>query len=151
MHDDRTAFDVAHSLLDRTGAALMARDCTAFANCFHLPHELECSQGRRLVRTDSEMRDHFDEICAYYASIGLTRLVRHVVEARFRDAGTIVSTHETRLLCHENQLSQQSYPVLSVLRLASDTWRIAAATYGMDSPLAHVQVFSGSNKPVLDS
>jgi len=71
---------------------------------------------------------------AYFASRGVTDVVRHVIEASFLDETTLRFSHQTRILSGLT-LVQTPYPCMSVVKLNEGAWRVASSQYAIsDSP-----------------
>lgn len=126
----KTAREIAEDLLARTGQGLITGDFRLFCECFALPKEMETFEGRRVIRTEAEMEAVFRDVRAYYAKIGMTKMDRHIVDAEYRNATSIVSTHQSRLVA-ECELVQQPFDVLSVIELIDGDWRIRHSQYAI--------------------
>ena len=138
----KTARDIAAELLERSGRALETGDADLFATCFTIPKEMETFEGRRVLNSLEELEAAFREVCAYYAKAGVTSMVRHIVDAEFRNPSTIVSTHEARLLAGD-QLIQQPYAVMSIIVADGDEWRIRHSQYAIIDSTDHNTALTG--------
>lgn len=145
----KTAREIAEDLLTRTGQGLLTGDFRLFCDCFALPKEMETFEGRRVIRTEAEMESLFNDVRAYYARIGMTDMVRHIVDAEFRNATSIVSTHQSRLVA-EHELVQQPFDVLSVIALIDGAWRIRHSQYAIVDSEDHNTALIGANAVLAD-
>ena len=138
-----SARDVSEHLLERTGRAIMAGDFAGFAACFALPQEIDTFVGPRKIETLEELEATFKDVGRHYRSLGVTQLVRHCVDARFRDEDTVESTHETRLL-NGDILAQAPFPVFSILKRTDEGWKIASGQYAIADAPAHNAALNGT-------
>jgi hypothetical protein len=133
-NDFETARDVAEYLLERTGEAIMSGDFALFETYFCLPQTIETFEGSCLVTTRDELKVVFDAVRTYYEVKGVTQLSRRCVAADFKDAESIASTYETRLISGA-QIVQKPFPAFSTLKRVDGEWRIASCIYAIeDSP-----------------
>ncbi|MFC6760525.1 hypothetical protein ACFQFQ_15115 [Sulfitobacter porphyrae] len=105
------ASDIAEYLLRRTGVALMCGDFDAFAPCFILPQHLETIEGRRFVTDRETLHQIFRAVRANYRERGVTRVVRHCVEAKFKSKNLVESLHEARIYRGEELLQPPIRPI----------------------------------------
>lgn len=119
---------IADTLLQKTGTGLLTGDFELFSDCFQLPKEFETFEGRVVISTREQLRKMFETVRSHYHSVGLTDMVRHIVQAEYLDPETISSTHESRLL-QGTMLLQEPYPVYSILKLTEDGWKITQSSY----------------------
>ncbi|ABG31051.1 hypothetical protein [Roseobacter denitrificans] len=126
-----TAREVSEFLLERTGTALLEDKFDTFLSCIILPQQVETFAGQRLLTSPQEVHQVFRAVRAYHQKNGVTDIVRHCVEAAFKDPHTVAATHETRLLSGDI-MTQDPYPGFSVLRFDGDTWRIASMSYAIE-------------------
>ena len=131
MNDPESAKRIATQLLDITGRALTTGDADLFSSCFLFPQDIETFDGKRRIETPAEMNAVFFEVLSHYEKQGVTDIVRHCVTSDFRDATTISSIHQARLLRGTN-LVQKPYNAFSVLRLVDGSWKIAQSQYAVD-------------------
>ena len=120
---------IADDLLQRTGSALLNSDAQVFVDCFALPQEFETAAGKIRVETQEHLTRMFETVHQKYKSIGLTGMVRHVIQAEYRDAATIAFVHETRLL-RATTLLQEPFPAFSIVRNVDGIWRVHSSSYG---------------------
>ena len=137
---------IADDLLEKTGAAIMEGDFKEFSKYFHLPQHLETFDGRSLLRTKMDLRTVFDAVRTYYQVKGVTRIVRRCISAAYKDAMTVTSTHETRLL-NGAQFVQKPFPTLSTIAFIDDVWKITSSSYAIDDAPEHNKAL---NKLALD-
>jgi len=125
------ASDIAEYLLRRTGVALMSGDFDAFAPCFILPQHLETIEGRRFVTDRETLHQIFRAVRANYRERGVTRVVRHCLEAKFKSKNLVESLHEARIYRGE-ELLQPPYQTYSWLeRRDGPDWRVAYSLYAI--------------------
>ena len=82
------------------------------------------------MATPQDGRETFKAVCAHNAELGVTDMVRHVLEASFQDEDTIVTTHETRLV-RGDVLIQKPYPVFSIVKRIGEKWKITYSQYAI--------------------
>ncbi len=140
---------IAQGLLAATGEALRAGDFVAFRNCFRLPQTVQTFNGSSVIETEDDLRQIFDRVRDHFARIGVTELVRHVVNVDFRDADTILSTHESRLL-GGNELLETPYPVFSILHRTETGWVIGDSNYAIPDEDGHEQAIGTNWPPFLE-
>lgn len=122
----------------------MTGDFTRFRDCFALPTAMETFEGRRVIQTVDALEAAFREVCAYYKKVGTTDMVRHIVDAEYRNPTSIVSTHQSRLVA-ETELIQQPFDVLSVIELIDGAWRIRHSEYAIVDSEDHNTALTGLN------
>ena len=123
--NDTDAVKIAEELLDRTGRALMTGD-------FDLPH---CAQTR------DDLRDVFDSVRRYFASVGVERLDRHVVYAKAEDDKTINYVYEARLMNGDTPL-KEPYLVYTTARLTQEGWQIEGSSFAIPNDRALSQALA---------
>lgn len=124
-----TPGEVMEYILDETASGIFEDGYVRLLDCLSLPHEVESFDGFRRMETPTDLRDYIDRMRVYYRSIGVTDLVRRVLEAEFRGPDTVVGTHETRLVGN-GVLLADPYPVFSEVRRIDGKWRLISAKYG---------------------
>jgi len=123
---------ISQRLLDTTGAAYRNDDFATFAECFLLPLTVSTFEGDRRVTARTELREVFDNVRAYLASLGVTDLARRCVSVDRVSEDRIEATHISELRCGD-QLLSHPYPGFSVLvRCADRIWRVADAQYALE-------------------
>ncbi|MEP3640229.1 MAG: hypothetical protein ABJN14_23500 [Paracoccaceae bacterium] len=147
MGELKSAREIAEYLLERSGSSIMDGDFETFKTCFALPQYMDTFEGRRFIETIEDIRDIFDNVREYYQSKSVVELNRICVEASFRDAHTVVSTHEARMISKDAVLVQSPYPVFSILRLYDDGWKVAYSQVAIADEPKHNQALRG----VLDT
>lgn len=145
-----SAMDLAQIFLDQTGHAMETGNFDQLAACFAFPQEIDTFDGRRLISTPQELKEIFDSVRRHYQSLGATSVVRHVVQAEFEDPDTLIATHETRVLNHD-QLVQTPFPVFSVAKRTEDGWKITMSQYAIVDAPAHNAALSGHKPPQADT
>jgi len=103
----------------------------AFLSCMSLPQKIETFAGQRFIASPQEMHRMFLAVRMYHIKNGVTDIVRHCVEAAFKDPHTVAATHETRLVSGDI-MTQDPYPGFSVLKFDGETWRIASMSYAIE-------------------
>ncbi|GIT89162.1 MULTISPECIES: hypothetical protein [Roseobacter] len=126
-----TAREVSEFLLERTGTALLRDNFDVFSSCISLPLKIETFAGQRLITSPEETYQVFRAVRSYHRRTGVTDIVRHCVEAAFKDPHTVTATHETRLLGGDI-MTQDPYPGFSVLKFDGKAWRIASMSYAIE-------------------
>ncbi len=121
----------------------MAGDFDAFSDCFHLPSHVETFEGMRFLHTEADMKDVFDSVREYYQKIGVTKIVRQCVSARFEDDATITNMHITHLYRESGSLDRRPFPVTSTLIDVGGVWKVIRAQYAIDDAPNHNQALSG--------
>ncbi|MEM9578932.1 MAG: hypothetical protein AAF999_18220 [Pseudomonadota bacterium] len=147
----KTARDVSEHLLEKTEQAILSYSIDGFLPCFCLPTEIQTFDGRRLIRTDEELRHLFLAVTKHYATIGVTDMVRHCVEASFTDPQTVVAMHETRLITG-NVITRNPFPALSVLKFNGTVWQISSCSYAIEDQREHnaALMSAGQDHPADD-
>lgn len=132
MQDTAEAMAIHQDLLDRSGAAMMARDYAAFRAVFALPTVIETFEFRCVLDSEAALRDLFDRV-THHRDVGrVADIVRRCVSAGYRDADTICATHETRYILQGNILQKEPHSGFSVLqRDAAGDWRVSSSQYAV--------------------
>lgn len=143
-----TAREVSEFLLERTGTALLQDNFEAFLECVSLPQTIETFEGQRRVTSPDELAQVFRAVRAYHRKTGVTDIVRHCVEAAFKDPHTIVATHETRLVSGA-VMTQSPYPGFSVLKFDGTAWRIVSMSYAIEDRDDHNDTLMSAGKKTL--
>ncbi len=125
-----TAHDVCEAMLERSGRAIFARDFDAFADCVGLPCDIETYAGRSRLTTQEHLRNLFEAMLRHQNRMGVTDIIRHCVEAEFKDDRTVYATFETRLL-RGTVLIQNPYPAFCIYKLSNEVWRAHSMTFGI--------------------
>lgn len=147
---ENTAREIAEDLLARSGHGLITGDFDVFCECFALPTAMETFEGRRVINTRDELKTAYNTVCAYYEKVGTTELVRHIVDAEFRNPTSIVSTHQAKIVA-DAELVQQPYDVLSVIELIDGAWRIRHSEYAIVDSEEHNTALTGLNAVLEDN
>lgn len=127
----QSAFQVAETLLDVTGKALLTHDFDAFAPCFALPQRMTTFGRVVLIEDRAGLQASFDEMCRAFRGMGVTALVREVLAAEYRSDSEIATTHLSHVMRHGTRL-KDPYPVMSILRLTAGRWQIGTGDYALD-------------------
>ena len=125
------AIDVASTLLEITGDALISGSFDDFRAVFHVPQYMATMAGPIYMETEEDMRRAFDEMCKHLKGIGVTDLVREVVACEYTSATRIESTHTAELLRNGQRLSDP-YPVFSVIEKVDGTWKVTGSEYALE-------------------
>ncbi|MEM9438012.1 MAG: hypothetical protein AAGA15_13325 [Pseudomonadota bacterium] len=136
-----SASDIANSLLQKSGNALLDGSFDAFAPLFTVPTTVETFEGRRVLTTIGEIRTTFQEVCRHYKSQGTTDLVRHVVAAEFVDETTVRATVEVRVISG-SQLQQAPYVIFSKYVYEDGAWKIAESIYVLDDAPIYIRALT---------
>jgi hypothetical protein len=105
------ASDIAEYLLRRTGVALMSGDFDAFAPCFILPQHLETIEGAVFVTDRETLHQIFRAVRANYRERGVTRVVRHCLEAKFKSKNLVESCTRRASIGARNCYSPPTRPI----------------------------------------
>jgi hypothetical protein len=127
---------IAEQLLAESGAALMTRDFPRFRVLFELPHRVETYARHSVIRTEDDMRRVFDGVCGHLRETGIEKMVRVVLDARFRGDGRMEYTHETHLL-QSGFWAEAPCTAYSVVLRRGDAWRVAESCYAVASGTIH--------------
>lgn len=145
----KTAREIAEDLLARTGQGLITGNFKVFGDCFASPTEMETFEGRRVIRSEAELKSSFNDVRAYFSKVGVTEIDRRIVDAEFRNPTSIVSTHQSRLVA-VNELVQQPFDVLSVIGLIDGVWRIRHSQYAIVDSEDHNAALIGPDAVFAD-
>ncbi|WP_425072632.1 hypothetical protein [Sagittula sp. S175] len=137
MISNKTAEAIVEEMLHVTWQGMKTGDFDLFAPCFHVPQVIETFQGKRRLANLQDLRDVFESVRKFHASIGLVDLARHVVSAKMTTPEVIVATHETRLVCAGNVLKRAPHPVMSEYRHIGGAWRVTHSQYAVESDGLH--------------
>ena len=120
--------------LKETGQAMLNGDFDAFCACFHLPHTVATFEGERTIETREAFADTFMKVHRHYRQLGVTELVRHCINAEYKDEDTVEATHEARVI-NGRELLQEPFPGFTILRRIDGKWGIVHSAYAIaDSP-----------------
>ncbi|MEM9787188.1 MAG: hypothetical protein AAF801_11850 [Pseudomonadota bacterium] len=109
--------------LDRTTAALMARDFAAFRETIELPHCMRTETATQIVTTVEEMESAFHKFADKYNEIGMTDFFRIAKEAYFHAEDDIRGIHESHLIRHGTRLIPPYPNRVRLKRCADGVWR----------------------------
>ena len=143
-----TAQEIAEFLLERTGNALLQDNFDAFLACVSLPQKIETFAGQRLIASVEDLQQVFSAVRTYHRRTGVTDIVRHCVEAAFKDPTTVEATHETRLVSGA-VMTQSPYPGFSVLKFDGNEWRIVSMSYAIEDRDDHNAALMSAGTKVL--
>lgn len=125
---------LVQDLLDHSGRALLNNDFAQFTTSFHLPFESETFDGKQELGTTEQLRNLFDQGRACFLRMGVTEMMRTVVEAELKTPACIVSTHVTRFANHM-QLAPYSFPVFCVIKKIDGHWGVTRSEFAIaDAP-----------------
>lgn len=122
---------VGTKLLDGLNRAILARDIDAACAFFMLPNLAETFEGRRIIETESKLRDMISGAFAHYEAVGATDIVRNVLAAEYLSSGQISMASETRVL-RGTDLAQAPYVIYSKAVEVDGEWRICESIYVVD-------------------
>lgn len=131
MIQDVAAETIAEDLLYQTGKALLAGDDDMFIACLHLPQLMETGNGRRLIRSEDEVRQVLRDLRAFMKKRGVVDMVRTVVSAEFLDADTVGSTHVCLLVQKDGSSTRAPYPVYTIIKRFGPTWLMVSSLYAI--------------------
>lgn len=133
----QTARDIVDALLLQTAKALMTDDFLLAKPCFKLPQDMQIFDAGVKIETTEDLRALFNGVRDYYASLGVTDVVRPCKHVEFHDEDTIYANHMTYLLA-DGVMVVEPYPVFSILRREDGVWKVAHSVYAttkdMESP-----------------
>lgn len=132
-----SAREIVERLLAQTGKAIMTDDFSLARPCFKLPQDIQIFDNGVNIETVEDLRALFEGVRDYYASLGVTEVVRPCNQVAFHDEDTIYANHMTYLMSGGVMLVEP-YPVFSIIRRDNGVWKIAHALYAttkdMDAP-----------------
>ena len=141
MPTDLSATAICATIIENTGIAIVSGDYEAFARHFVLPFQLETLDELRICKEESEFRSIFDAVHNRLTKQRVTLMARNCIAAEFRGPNTIIATHETRLISH-NQLIEDPFPVMSIFERQPDAeWRSNAASYCVQDGSLYLSAF----------
>ncbi len=135
--DLKTAKDISEHLLKVTADALMQQDFDSFAAVFGLPQTMTTEQREIRLVTRDDLKTTFDQMCAYFQSLGVTELRRVCEAAEFHGPDRVEATHISYVIGDGKDLTPP-YPVYSVLERLQGRWKITSSDYALsdDKPQA---------------
>lgn len=122
MRDKTEALEIAQKALDETGAAIISGDFSAIEKAFGLPALFGTFEGETTIETVADLADRFAAVRAHHRALGVTDIVRHIIECDWHDDETIHTTYQSRLLSG-NTLVQAPYNTLTNLKAFNGTWK----------------------------
>ncbi|MBV7396528.1 hypothetical protein [Mameliella sediminis] len=137
---------VASGFLEATGQALLSGDFDLFRDCFRLPQSIVTVGGTRLLETETDLRQTFEEVRRHYARIGMERLDRWIEVALFDGPDVIRSCHVTHMLSQDGRLLNSPVLTLSRIVRAGDRWWIAGTQYSVPADGPHGQALLSANR-----
>ncbi|APE44179.1 hypothetical protein BOO69_12805 [Sulfitobacter alexandrii] len=141
------ASDVSEYLLNRTGVALMQGDFESFAPCFILPQHIETFEGRCYVTDRETLHQIFRAVRENYRQRGVTRVVRHCVQAEFKSKNRVEALHEARVY-RGDDLLQPPYRTFSWLeRREEEGWKVAYSLYAITQAEDHINALLSATAP----
>ena len=130
QHKFTTAKDLSNAVLERLGHAFTSEDFDLFKSCVVLPLTVETFDGTRVIDSDTALQALYCAIQLHHRNTGVTDMVCHCIESEFKDPNTVVSTFETRLL-NGTTMTQNPFPVFSVLTRSGGNWKLSSMTYAI--------------------
>lgn len=91
----QSAIKIYQSLLDQTGAALIARDADAFLRHIFLPHTIATETSRVVVETRAQALVHFNGFSNALAAQGVDAYTRVAQEAWFEGDTRLLGRHKS--------------------------------------------------------
>lgn len=147
---DADATDITQDLLDRSGTALMTGDFQMMKACFLLPQGFSTFDGERIVETEEQLADVFQNVLDEFARQGVTRLIRTIVAAERVSEEQIQATHVAHMFAGDIRI-KKPYPVFAVTRWAGTEWRVASSDYAVEPGTNHSRVLCGALKEHLQT
>lgn len=130
---DEDACRIAQDFLDRQGEATILGDVEATLEWCDIPCTLESIQGRAVVMNKAEMRTICVAFIEKLKSKQLMHLVRHCLEATFKQEDVIWAAYETRYVRDGQLLSEDPYAGFVIPRRRRDRWKISTMQFAVSS------------------
>ena len=137
--------EIAERLLESTGRGLTEDRFDLFQTYFSIPTRIETFEASRDITTEAELRQLFENVRQYNASLGVTHLDRRCIEAAMSGSDRLSFTHETRLLSR-SRLVQDPYPVFSDAVFSEGFWRIIRSSYAIVHEPRHAKALTGQGR-----
>lgn len=143
--DPAIALDIAQKALDATGAAILSGDFDAIENAFALPVLFGTFDGEVLIETAEELEARFKDVRAHHRSLGVTDMVRNILECDWHDGETIHTTFQSRLLSGET-LAQAPYTTLTKTKKFGDAWKCTSMLIAIPDSEEHNEALLGGSQ-----
>lgn len=140
---DADPHDITQDLLDRSGEALISGNFEMMKSCFILPQGFSTFDGKRMVETEDQLRDVFNNVRDEYARQGVTKLIRTIVAATRKSDTQIEATHISHMFAGNLRISKP-FPVFAVTRWTGTDWRVASSDYAVEPGTNHSRVLCGA-------
>jgi len=92
------AAEILQRFVNHMGDAVMTEQFEPYLAGVHLPLNIVTSSANLTVDTVEDLVDGFDDFCDMMQSLGVSDMVRTVMEARFDGTDQIVGIYETNLM-----------------------------------------------------
>lgn len=125
------ADEIANDLLYRTGKMLETGEAHWIKECFHLPHTIETSAGKRRLLSEESVIEVFQNLRKFYEQERVTGVIRTVVSAEPLAHDLIGSIHVAKLLRNDDSPYRSPYPVYSLIRKINGRWKIVSTLYAI--------------------
>lgn len=123
--------EISQAMLEATANAMLANDFDAFLEHFHLPHQIETGDCKRVLHTREEFRVVFDSVVEDYKLRRIDKLVRICEVAEFLSDTQIQATHTSHLMSG-NLRVVDPFPCYSILDFIDGRWQISSSQYAVD-------------------
>lgn len=130
--DGKTAVEIAETMLETTGTAMLSNDFDTFAQCFHVPHVIETPDTKTILKTRTALREVFDRVVEDYRDRNVTSLVRICEVAQFHGPFKIESTHITHMMSG-NLRVKDPFPSYGILEFIDNRWQCSSSQYAVDN------------------
>lgn len=131
MTPPRSAYDITDPMIRETGEAIKSGDFEKYMRHFAVPFVLETFEGKHLIGSQQEMKQHFDGVRAFRAENGIAYSKRENISAEFQDDRTIALVHVSHLFLADDTRFDRPYPTYSVIRETDGRWLTYHCRYGV--------------------
>ena len=145
------AYDITNRMIRETGEAIQSGDFQQFLQHFSVPFVLETFEGKHLIRSEREMKQHFDGVRQFRAENGIVRSERENISATFHNADTIALIHVSHLFLEDGSLFDRPYPTYSVIRRNGEQWLTQYCQYAVGDMDAFTRALMKYKEDSLDS
>ncbi|MCF2905322.1 hypothetical protein L0666_09995 [Octadecabacter sp. CECT 8868] len=139
------ALTIAQRALDETGAAIMSGEFAAIEKTFALPALFGTFEGEVIIKTVQELAARFADVRAHHRSLGVTEIVRNIIECDWHDEKTIHTMYQSRLLSG-NILVQAPYNTLTNLKIIDGEWKCSSMLITIPDSEKHNEALLGGSQ-----
>lgn len=129
---EMSAEDVVNYTLDRTGEALDTGDFDLFHSVFHLPHRISTFEGTKILKTDADLREVFNDARMHRQFMGATGVIRYVVSAEYKTPTQVEGVHMTHVMAGELRI-KEPYPTFAIVKWIDGAWKVVSSDYAIDT------------------